>query len=211
MEHRVCLSAVAAAGCPGDSFRIFVLPSPFETFGALYGTQLSAVAARFAMLETTLAGFGWPVFGRRRAFGGLVPARVYGRAFSVCSSLSTACRSRAVPILVIWFGFGALPAMITSFLLSFFPGLVSVATGFATVEPELLDVLRVLGATRRDMIVKIGIPRSLPYFFASLKIAITLSFVGTGDRRDHRRQLRDRQRDARRQLRISTCRWCSWR
>jgi ATP-dependent Zn protease len=41
------------------------------------------------------------------------------------------------------------------------------------------DQLRALGATRLDMVMKVGIPRSLPYFFASLKIAITLSFVGT--------------------------------
>ena len=40
-------------------------------------------------------------------------------------------------------------------------------------------MLRALGASRWDMVVKIGMPRSLPYFFASLKIAITLSFVGT--------------------------------
>jgi NitT/TauT family transport system permease protein len=88
-------------------------------------------------------------------------------------------KAALVPILVIWFGVGTVPAVITAFMLSFFPVVVNVATGFATIEPELLDVLRVLGATRRDMIVKIGIPRSLPYFFASLKIAITLSFVGS--------------------------------
>jgi len=71
------------------------------------------------------------------------------------------------------------PAVITAFMLSFFPVVVNVATGFATVEPELLDVLRALGASRWDMVRKVGMPRSLPYFFASLKIAITLSFVGT--------------------------------
>ena len=88
-------------------------------------------------------------------------------------------KAALVPVLVIWFGVGTVPAVIAAFLLSFFPVVVNVATGFATIEPELLDVLRVLGATRRDMIVKIGIPRSLPYFFASLKIAITLAFVGS--------------------------------
>lgn len=66
-----------------------------------------------------------------------------------------------------------------AFMLSFFPVVVNVATGFATIEPELIDVLRSLGATRRDIIVKIGFPRSLPHFFASLKIAITLSFIGS--------------------------------
>jgi len=55
---------------------------------------------------------------------------------------------------------------------------VNVATGLATVEPELEDVLRALGASKLDIVRKIGIPRSLPYFFGSLKVAITLAFVG---------------------------------
>ena len=104
---------------------------------------------------------------------------VYSSLYPLLIGFNSVPKAALVPILVIWFGVGTIPAIITAFLLSFFPVVVNVATGFATIEPELLDVLRVLGATRRDMIVKIGIPRSLPYFFASLKIAITLSFVGT--------------------------------
>jgi NitT/TauT family transport system permease protein len=80
---------------------------------------------------------------------------------------------------VVWFGIGAIPAVMTSFMMSFFPIAVNVATGLATVEPELEDVLRSLGAKRRDIIIKVGLPRSLPYFFASLKVAVTLAFVGT--------------------------------
>ena len=68
--------------------------------------------------------------------------------------------------------------MITAFLTAFFPIVVNVATGIATVEPELSDVLRSLGASKIDIVRKVGIPRSLPYFFASLKIAIALAFVG---------------------------------
>ena len=41
------------------------------------------------------------------------------------------------------------------------------------------EQLRSLGAHRRDILLKVGLPRSLPYFFASLKVAITLAFVGT--------------------------------
>ncbi|MFN8723229.1 MAG: ABC transporter permease, partial [Rhodospirillales bacterium] len=55
---------------------------------------------------------------------------------------------------------------------------VNVATGLATVEPEIEDVLRSLGASKLDILMKIGLPRSMPYFFASLKVAITLAFVG---------------------------------
>jgi NitT/TauT family transport system permease protein len=55
----------------------------------------------------------------------------------------------------------------------------NVATAFATIEPELFEVMHSLGASRWDITRKIGIPRSLPFFFASLKIAVTLAFVGS--------------------------------
>jgi NitT/TauT family transport system permease protein len=84
-----------------------------------------------------------------------------------------------VPILVIWFGIGTVPAVLTAFLISFFPIVVNVATGLATIEPETEDVLRALGAKKMDIMLKVGIPRSMPYFFGSLKIAITLAFVGS--------------------------------
>ena len=84
-----------------------------------------------------------------------------------------------VPVLVIWFGIGAVPAVITAFLISFFPIVVNVATGIATLEPELRDVLRSLGARPLDILLKVGLPRAMPYFFASLKVAVTLAFVGS--------------------------------
>ncbi|MDR7459677.1 MAG: ABC transporter permease subunit, partial [Armatimonadota bacterium] len=87
-------------------------------------------------------------------------------------------KAAIVPVLVIWFGIGTVPAILTAFLISFFPIVVNVATGLATLEPELQDVLRSLGASKREIFLKIGLPRSLPYFFASLKVAVTLAFVG---------------------------------
>jgi NitT/TauT family transport system permease protein len=68
---------------------------------------------------------------------------------------------------------------LTAFLIAFFPIVVNVATGLATIEPEMEDVLRALGARKWDIMVKVGIPRSMPYFFGSLKVAITLAFVGS--------------------------------
>ena len=65
-----------------------------------------------------------------------------------------------MPILVVWFGIGIGPAILTAFLICFFPIMVNIATGLATLEPELEDVLRVLGAKRWDVLVKVGLPRS---------------------------------------------------
>jgi NitT/TauT family transport system permease protein len=104
---------------------------------------------------------------------------VYDSFYPALIGFNSIPKVAVVPILVIWFGVGTIPAIITAFLIAFFPILVNVAVGIATVEPELQDVLRALGASRWQVIRKVGLPRSMPYFFASLKIAITLAFVGT--------------------------------
>ena len=104
---------------------------------------------------------------------------IYKGFYPLLIGFNSVPKVAVVPILVIWFGIGTVPAIITAFLISFFPILVNVATGIATVEPELKDVMRALGASQRDIIRKVGLPRAMPYFFASLKIAITVAFVGS--------------------------------
>ena len=84
-----------------------------------------------------------------------------------------------VSLLVMWFGIGAVPAVLTAFLLAFFPVAVNVAVGLATLESELRDMLRVLGASRWQLFRKVGVPRTMPLFFASLKVAISSAFVGS--------------------------------
>ncbi len=64
-------------------------------------------------------------------------------------------------------------------LMCIFPIVVNVATGLATTEPELEDVMRALKASKLDILINVGLPRTMPYFFASLKVAVTLAFVGT--------------------------------
>ncbi len=78
-----------------------------------------------------------------------------------------------------WFGAGTIPAVLTAMVMCIFPIVVNVATGLATTEPELEDVMRALKASKLDILVNVGLPRTMPYFFASLKVAVTLAFVGT--------------------------------
>jgi NitT/TauT family transport system permease protein len=158
----------------------FVLPTPGEAIAALYTYRSSLATHGLATLTTTLSGFALAVVVGL-VLGILVGTfrLAYVALYPVLIAFNSVPKAALVPILVIWFGVGAIPSIVTAFMLSFFPVAVNVAVGFATIEPELLDVLRSLGATRRDMIVKVGIPRSLPYFFASLKISITLAFVGS--------------------------------
>ncbi len=131
-------------------------------------------------LSTTLIGFGMAV-----GFGlllGLVVGwsrSIYAGLYPLMIGFNAIPKVAVVPILVLWFGIGFIPAVLTAFLISFFPIVVNVATGLATIEPELEDVLKALGASKLDIMRKVGIPRTLPYFFGSLKVAITLAFVGS--------------------------------
>ena len=72
-----------------------------------------------------------------------------------------------------------MPAIITAMIISIFPVVVNVATGLATTEPELEDVLKTWKASKMDILFNVGLPRTMPYLFASLKVAVTLAFVGT--------------------------------
>jgi len=103
----------------------------------------------------------------------------YDVTYPLLIGFSSIPKVAVVPILVLWFGIGFVPAVLTAFLISFFPIVVNVATGLATTEPELEDVMKAMKATKLDILFNVGLPRTMPYFFASLKVAVTQAFVGT--------------------------------
>jgi NitT/TauT family transport system permease protein len=158
----------------------YILPAPTVVAYAAYEFAGGLWRNSIQTLWTTLAGFGLAViFGL--ALGLFVgwSRTVYAGLYPLMVGFNSIPKVAVVPILVLWFGTGSVPAVLTAFLISFFPIVVNVATGLATIEPEMEDVLRALGARKMDIMVKVGIPRSLPYFFGSLKVAITLAFIGS--------------------------------
>lgn len=102
----------------------------------------------------------------------------YAVAYPLLVGFSSIPKVAVVPIFVLWFGSGTTPAVLTAMVICVFPIVVNIATGLATTEPELEDVLKTLGASKTEILWNVGLPRAMPYFFASLKVAITLSFVG---------------------------------
>lgn len=165
--------------CRAASIPPTFLPPPSLVFGAIVQYWGALVDNSFQTLWTTLVGFiAATVFGL--ALGIVVgwSRPIYAGLYPILIGFNSIPKVAVVPVLILWFGIGTVPAIITAFLISFFPIVVNVATGLATTEPELEDVLRALGASKLDIMRKVGIPRSLPYFFGSLKVAITLAFVG---------------------------------
>jgi NitT/TauT family transport system permease protein len=158
----------------------FVLPAPSDIFVAAWQWHWPLLDNAWQTFLETVIGFLIAiVFGLLAGIAIGSSTLVYDGLYPALIGFNTIPKVAVVPILVIWFGIGTVPAIITAFLLSFFPILVNVATGIATVEPELKDVLRALGASRWQVITKVGLPRAMPYFFASLKVAITVAFVGS--------------------------------
>ena len=157
-----------------------ILPRPSKVFTVFVARFDILLAFGWDTLWTTLVGFLLAIAGGLLlglAIGG--SPFVYSGLYPLLIAFNAVPKVAIVPILMIWVGIGALPAVITAFVISFFPIVVNVATGLATIEPEMRDVLRSLGATRYEILTKVGIPRAMPYLFASLKVAITLAFIGS--------------------------------
>ena len=159
---------------------VFFLPPPTAIAQAFIDYSGPLARNSWITLQTTLIGFGLAV-GFGLLLGLLVgwSRAIYAGLYPLMIGFNAIPKVALVPILVLWFGIGFVPAVLTAFLISFFPIVVNVATGLATIEPELEDVLKALGASKLDIMRKVGIPRTLPYFFGSLKVAITLAFVGS--------------------------------
>lgn len=158
----------------------FIFPSPWSIAQALVEHHQAILGHAWRTFWVTLVGFGLAiVVGVLLGFLMGSSQLAYKAMYPLMTGFNALPKAAFVPILVVWFGIGIGPAILTAFLISFFPIMVNIATGLATLEPELEDVLRVLGARRWDVLIKVGLPRSLPYFFAALKVAITLAFVGS--------------------------------
>jgi NitT/TauT family transport system permease protein len=166
--------------CRGFGISEFIFPSPSRIATQLVEFRGVIAGHAWRTFWVTMAGFGLSiVVGTLLGFLIGSSRMAYAAMYPLMTAFNALPKAAFVPILVVWFGIGVGPAVLTAFLISFFPITVNIATGLATLEPELEDVLRVLGAKRWDVLIKVGLPRSMPYFYGSLKVAITLAFVGT--------------------------------
>jgi len=157
-----------------------LLPRPTQIVAALVKFWPAIWPHTYQTLYTTLVGFSiGVVIGL--FLGVLIGSSrlAYNTAYPLLVGFSSIPKVAVVPIFVLWYGAGTVPAILTAMIICIFPIVVNVATGIATVEPELEDVMKTLKASKLDILWNVSLPRSMPYFFAALKVAITLAFVGS--------------------------------
>ena len=130
----VAIFAVWEIACRLFNVDPFILPPPSAAFAAMMQHWWPLMRHSAVTLWTTMAGFALAV-----AFGvalGLVVGwsrTIYRGLYPVMIGFNCIPKVAVVPILIMWFGIGEIPAILTAFLISFFPIVVNVATGLATM------------------------------------------------------------------------------
>ncbi len=130
-------------------------------------------------LLSVLTGFAaGVVIGVPLAFGIVLSRGMERIAMPFLVMSQTIPKVAIAPILVVWLGFGILPKIAIVFLISFFPIVVSTVVGLKSVETDMIDLVRSMGARTVKIMLRVRGPSALPQMFAGFKIAVCLAVVG---------------------------------
>jgi NitT/TauT family transport system permease protein len=130
-------------------------------------------------LMSVLTGFAAGVaIGVPLAFGIVLSRSMERIAMPFLVMSQTIPKVAIAPILVVWLGFGILPKIAIVFLISFFPIVVSTVVGLKSVETDMIDLVRSMGARTGKIMLRVRGPSALPQMFAGFKIAVCLAVVG---------------------------------
>ncbi|MDE0120413.1 MAG: ABC transporter permease [bacterium] len=166
---------VVAADVPA-----YIVPSPAEIMAELLAeSSWLAADLGWTMLEAVL-GF---LIGSCTAFITavlFVHVRVVERAaFPWAIVLQTIPIVAIAPLLTIWFGYTLVPKVIIAAIICFFPVLVNTTRGLRAVSNQAMELMNVLSARKASIFWRLRLPSSLPYVFAGLRVAATLSVIGS--------------------------------
>ena len=154
------------------------LPSPSEI-----GRELAA--SRGLLLEHTLVTLEEIVLGFIAALtSGLVLATAiaYSRLlersiYPIVIASQTVPIIAIAPLLLIWVGYGIAPKVIVVALICFYPIAVNTVDGLKAVDPDMVNMMKTLGASRWQVFTKLQMPTAMPYMFSGIKVGISVSVI----------------------------------
>jgi NitT/TauT family transport system permease protein len=157
----------------------FVLPPPTAIVAVLIAHQGALAYAALVTAQEVLWGFVLSaVIGAAVA---LVIARfaAFGRAlYPLVVLFQNVPKVALAPLFILWFGFDLAPKVVLIVVIAFFPVAINMLVGLQTVDANLIALMRSVGASRNEILLRIQIPNSLPYLMAGLKVAVTLAVIG---------------------------------
>ncbi len=156
-----------------------ILPSPLEVARALVrdrsllvsaaGTTLSEVLLGYAIAIVVGVGLAVVVSSSRLAERAIYPWLVGSQMIPI---------PVLAPVVVLWTGFDIRPKLIIVALVTFFPIAVNTIDGLRATDPELVGLLRTLGAGRRQVLRIARVPNALPYLFSGLRVSAAFAVIG---------------------------------
>jgi len=157
----------------------YLIPTPWQVVQQLFKEWPMLWRESLPTLYATLGGFvlsalvGVPI-AMWIAYSRLVESFVYPLLVFSQSVPKVAI----APLFVVWFGFGVIPKVIAAFLLGFFPVIVATVQGFKSIEADVIDLARSMGASPLKVFIKFRLPQAMPAIFSGLKVSVTLAVVG---------------------------------
>jgi len=155
------------------------LPTPVDVAEALWDNRELLFDNMWVTLQETLLGLLCAVVVGVTLGALIRSSRTIERAIYPWLVISQLVPIPAIaPVFVIWFGFDVRPKVLVVALVSFFPIVVNTVDGLRAVEPELINLMRTLGASRRRIFLSAQLPAAMPFIFSGLRIAAAFSVIG---------------------------------
>jgi NitT/TauT family transport system permease protein len=175
----VCALALWELAEQLTSARYPAVPAPSAIFAAYRDSALVLWLNLQPTLLEASAGF---LFGSLAGLGLAVGLFAWRSAEAVLFKIVVTVHSipllAVAPLLVIWFGVGSTPVIILAALACFFPTTVNVHHGLQSVDPNSLELMRVLHARPVSVLLRVRLPAALPYLLSALKIGAPSAVLG---------------------------------
>jgi NitT/TauT family transport system permease protein len=157
----------------------YILPSPWSAVKALDKPTHRWPANFMATLYSVLGAFVLSaILGVALAIVIVWNKLLMRTIMPVLVLFNTLPKIALAPLFILWLGYGIWPNIVIGTTIAFFPMVVNTAIGLASAEPEIIDLVRTLRATRWQVFTKIRFPNAVPYIFAGLKLNATMSVTG---------------------------------
>lgn len=157
----------------------YMLPSPVEVVQAfvsdfkllMYHSMTSLYEAFLGLGIGIIISFVAALFMDRFEY-------VYKSLYPIMVITQTIPTVAIAPLLILWLGYDIAPKIVLVVIITFFPIAIGLLDGFKAADPDSINLLRAMGASKIQVYIHIKLPASLPYFFSGLSIAVSYSIVG---------------------------------
>lgn len=158
----------------------YILPAPtrvLQGFGAVDAGRWAEHV--WATLRVALVGYVVAIAVSLPIAVGLAKSKLLSRAlYPLLVVIQSVPVVAVAPIIIVVLGTDDAPRVVITFMIAFFPLVVSMTTGLMATPPELIELSRSLRAPQYREVTQIRLPYAVPYIFSGLKISITLAVIG---------------------------------